>query len=128
VLISENPKEEFINVVKTSIESLYGAEGPGPQSTSSARMVNANHYRRVKNLMEEVILNGADLVTGGKMDGSQNYIDPTLLGNVNADHAIMSEEIFGPLIQAITYRSLTDAVEYVNQGERPLALYVLVKT
>jgi aldehyde dehydrogenase (NAD+) len=114
--------------VKTSIESLYGAEGPGPQSTSSARMVNANHYRRVKNLMEEVILNGADLVTGGKMDGSQNYIDPTLLGNVNADHAIMSEEIFGPLIQAITYRSLTDAVEYVNQGERPLALYVLVKT
>lgn len=124
VLVSENRKEEFIATMKATIVAMYGADGPGADSASYARMVNANHYRRVKNLLEEAVLNGADVVTGGKTDDAENYIAPTLLVNVNPDHAIMKEEIFGPVLPVMTYRTLNDAVDYINQGERPLALYV----
>ena len=50
-----------------------------------------------------------------------------MLENVTADHAIMKEEIFGPVLPVITYSSLNDAIDYVNKGERPLAVYIFTK-
>lgn len=113
--------------MKATIEAMYGKEGPGIDNPSYARLVNANHYHRVKNLLEEAITNGAELVTGGKTYDTENYIAPTLLENINADHAIMKEEIFGPVLPVITYTSLDDAIDYVNGGDRPPALYIFAK-
>ncbi len=127
VIVSENRKEEFIATMKATMNAMYGTEGPGIESAAYSRMVNANHYRRVKHLLEEAVTNGAEKVTGGKTDNTENYIAPNLLENVNADHAIMKEEIFGPVLPVITYQSLDDAIDFVNKGDRPLALYVFAK-
>lgn len=127
VLVSENRKEELMATLKATIEAMYGADGPGVESPLYPRLVNAHHYRRVKNLMEEALLNGANVVTGGKVDEADNYISPTLLDNVTSDHTIMKEEIFGPVLPVLTYRTLDDAIEFINQGERPLGLYVFGK-
>lgn len=124
VLVSDNRKDEFMDTMKATIEAMYGTEGPGADSSAYARMVNAHHYRRVKNLLEEAVENGANVVTGGTTDDDENYIAPTLLDNVSSDHAIMKEEIFGPVLPVMTYKTLEDAITLVNQGERPLALYV----
>ena len=43
---------------------------------------------------------------------------------MNADQLIMKEEIFGPVMPVMTYRTLDDAVDYINRNERPLAPYV----
>lgn len=124
VLVSEKRKDEFTATMKATIEAMYGTDGLGADSSAYARMVNAHHYRRVKNLLEEAIENGAGIVTGGTTDDDENYIAPTLLGNVSLDHAIMKEEIFGPVLPVVTYQTLEEAIALVNQGERPLALYV----
>ena len=127
VLVSEKRKNDFIKTMKATIESMYGDGGPGVDSLTYPRLVNAHHYRRVKNLLEDALENGANVITGGTVDDSDNYISPTLLDNVNSDHAIMKEEIFGPVLPVLTYRTLKDAVDYINQGERPLGLYVFGK-
>lgn len=127
VLVSENRKDDFMKTMKATIESMYGVDGPGVDSLTYPRLVNAHHYRRVKNLLEDALENGANVVTGGTVDDSDNYISPTLLDNVNSDHAIMKEEIFGPVLPVMTYRTLNDAIDYINQGERPLGLYVFGK-
>jgi aldehyde dehydrogenase (NAD+) len=126
VLVSENRKDEFLATMKATMDAMYGAEGPGLDG-AYGRLVNANHYRRVKNLLEEAITNGAEIVAGGKTDDAENYIAPTLLEDVNADHAIMKEEIFGPVLPVMTYQSIDEAIDYVNNGDRPLALYVFAK-
>ena len=103
---------------------MYGADGPGASSEKYARMVNARHYVRVKNLLDDAKSKGASVVTGGATDDSENYIAPTLLDNVSADSTIMKEEIFGPVLPVITYKNIDEAIDYVNNNERPLALYV----
>jgi aldehyde dehydrogenase (NAD+) len=127
ILVSENRKDEFVSHLKSTVENMYGADGPGIESPKYARMVNSNHYRRVKGLLEDALLNGAKLVTGGKMNDAENYISPTLLDDVTPDLAIMKEEIFGPLLPVLTYKTLDDAIDFVNQGERPLGIYVYSK-
>lgn len=44
--------------------------------------------------------------------------------DVAEDDALMQEEIFGPILPIITIDSLEKAIEFVNRGEKPLALYV----
>jgi aldehyde dehydrogenase (NAD+) len=127
LLVSEKRKDEFIATMKATMEAMYGNDGPGIDNPSYARLVNSNHFRRVKNLLDEAISNGAKLLAGGKTDSSQNYISPTLLGNVIPDHAIMHEEIFGPVLPVLTYKTIEEAVDFVNQGERPLAVYIFTK-
>ncbi|UFH57447.1 aldehyde dehydrogenase family protein [Spirosoma sp. KNUC1025] len=127
VLVSEARRDEFLATMKATIEAMYGTDGPGLDSPAYARMVNSAHYRRVKNLLEDTVEKGANVVTGGKTDDSDNYIAPTLLADVTTDHAVMKEEIFGPVLPVLTYQNLDEAIEFVNSGERPLALYVFGK-
>jgi aldehyde dehydrogenase (NAD+) len=127
VLVSEHRKAEFISTMKDTIEHMYGPEGPGIDSNAYGRLVNTYHYHRVRNLLEDAVGNGATVVTGGQTDESDNYIAPTLLDHVKPNYAIMHEEIFGPVLPVMTYHSLPDAIDYINSGERPLALYVFSK-
>jgi coniferyl-aldehyde dehydrogenase len=43
------------------------------------------------------------------------------------DLALMWEEIFGPILPIKGYDSLDEAIDHINAGERPLALYVFAK-
>jgi len=99
---------------------MYGVEGHGISSPLYGCLVNNRHYYRIKNLLENALKNGADLVTGGKTDDTKNYIAPTVLKNVSPEHAIMKEEIFGPVLPVISYKTLDDAIDCVNRRERPL--------
>jgi coniferyl-aldehyde dehydrogenase len=48
----------------------------------------------------------------------------TLLVNPSPDLTVMQEEIFGPILPIIPYTSLSTAIDSINDGERPLGLYV----
>jgi len=61
---------------------------------------------------------------GGVTRAEERYISPTVLGNITDDMAIMQEEIFGPILPVLLYTELEDAIAYVNERPRPLALYV----
>lgn len=48
---------------------------------------------------------------------------PTVLVNVQESEPVMQEEIFGPILPLVTMRSLDEAINFINQREKPLALY-----
>lgn len=127
VLVSEKRKDEFLGTMKATIEAMYGPEGPGISSNAYARLVNRKHFNRVKNLLQDALDKGATLVAGGQTDEAENYISPTLLADVGPDYAIMKEEIFGPVLPVMTYKTLDDAIDFVNQRDHPLGLYVFGK-
>lgn len=127
VLVSEKRKDEFLGTMKATIEAMYGPEGPGINSAGYGRMVNRKHFNRVKTLLQDALDKGATLVTGGHTDEDENYISPTLLADVSPDNVIMKEEIFGPLLPVMTYETLDDAIDFVNQRDHPLGLYVFGK-
>ena len=60
---------------------------------------------------------------GGEVDAADKYIAPTIL-RAEKTSDCMKDEIFGPIMPVIVVDTLEDAVDYVNSGGKPLALYV----
>ena len=86
-------------------------------------MVNARHFERVRALIDQ-----QKVVYGGGCDPHSLKIEPTLLAGVTAADAAMGEEIFGPVLPVLTYRTLDEAVAFVESRPRPLALYLFTRS
>ena len=90
---------------------------------SYGHMVNARHFERVRALIDP-----QKVVYGGGCDPRSLKIEPTLLAGVTAADAAMGEEIFGPVLPVLTYRTLDEAVAFVESRPRPLALYLFTRS
>jgi aldehyde dehydrogenase (NAD+) len=67
---------------------------------------------------------GAVAETGNVFKDEEKYVAPTLLSGVRADSAAMEEEIFGPVLPLLTYRSLDEVYSVIRSKGKPLALYI----
>jgi aldehyde dehydrogenase (NAD+) len=65
----------------------------------------------------------AHLYHGGQYDREDRYMSPTILTDVSEDAPIMQEEIFGPIFPVMTFQHIEEVPQFINQRERPLALY-----
>ena len=90
----------------------------GLQTADYPHLVNAKHFERVRNL-----LNCGNIVLGGAYDAETLRIEPTLLTDVPLDSELMSEEIFGPLLPLVPYDEPQQALDFIRNRPRPLALY-----
>lgn len=125
LLVHESVKAPLMDAMKKILTRMYSPDGqPVSASESYARIVNRSHFRRIKNLIEDAVTKGATITLGGQMDEADNFITPTFLENVADDMRIMQDEIFGPVLPVLTYRTLDDALHIVNRREKPLALYI----
>ncbi len=122
IYVHESKKEELIDEINSNIKKMYG-DTIG-QSDSYCRIVNNKHFNRVKSYMDEAMNHDVKIESGGKMDGDQDFIEPTIISNVNAEMDLMLHEIFGPLLPIMTYTNLDDALNKINKREKPLALYI----
>ena len=122
VLVHKSIKNEFVTAMKSSIESMYGNDVK--QSVDYCRIVNNRHFNRLDNLLKEAVEKGATVSTGGQTDGTENFIAPTLLTDVNDTMKIMQEEIFGPILPIISYSTNEEAIAHIKSREKPLAMYI----
>ena len=117
VLINKNVKDEFINELRKILKEFLG-ENP-VENEDYPKIVNERHFKRLINLID-----GENVLIGGKSDENLLKIEPTILDNPKIDSKVMSEEIFGPILPVITYEKIEDAIEYIKKFEKPLALYM----
>ncbi|MGL5032505.1 MAG: aldehyde dehydrogenase family protein, partial [Microcystaceae cyanobacterium] len=73
------------------------------------------------------LLNEGEIICGGQWDERDRYFAPTLITKITAQNAIMQEEIFGPILPILTYENLEEAIAFVNERPKPLALYLFTK-
>lgn len=126
LFVHESKKDEFLAKFKENIESFYGQDAR--TSESYARIVNQRHFRRLAGYLEDAKERGAKVVYGGETDGSQDYIQPTVLTDVDPQSTIMTEEIFGPVLPVYAFKSLDEPIRMINSKEKPLALYIYSKS
>ena len=122
ILINKSIKEEFIKLLCKEIEKLYSNKSI--KSDSYCRIVSKNHFERINNLLEDAIKKGAKILIGGKVDKNDNFIEPTVIDNVNHKSKIHDEEIFGPILPVYEYNNIDEAINFINQKEKPLAIYL----
>lgn len=119
LLIDERYKEEFKKEFEKATRKMY----PGLlESPDLGRIINEKHFNRLKGLLE-----GQRVVFGGQCDDKSLRIAPTLLDDTDPDSPIMQEEIFGPILPMLTYRSFDEALSFIRGREKPLALYIFSK-
>ncbi|TGJ98812.1 aldehyde dehydrogenase family protein [Leptospira langatensis] len=125
LLLPEGQTEEFVKHAKEAVKSYYGHSAADVKNNKDfCRLVNQRNFQRVSGYIHEAVEKGGKIVMGGETDSSENYIEPTLLANVPENARIMEDEIFGPVMPIITYKTLDEAVEKVLSRPKPLALYV----
>lgn len=76
-------------------------------------------FRRLVSFLSDV-----EIASGGRYDPSDRFIEPTLLINVQPTDPIMREEIFGPILPIVTVRDIFEAIDFVNEREKPLSMYI----
>ncbi|GAB2540801.1 aldehyde dehydrogenase family protein [Spirosoma aerophilum] len=125
LLVHASIKETFIKTLRNTMTGMYSPDGkPVEESDSYARIVNNQHFARIRELLDDAVSKGATIVHGGSMNADKNFVEPTILEQVTDNMRVMQDEIFGPLLPVLTYTDLDDALAIVNQREKPLALYI----
>lgn len=116
LLILSDVKDSFIVEFEKAMNQLHGKDIA--KSKHYVRMVNDDAFNRVASYLSD-----GNIRYGGIIDASNRYISPTLLDNVAIDSPVMQEEIFGPILPMITFDNYEDVILFINEREKPLALY-----
>lgn len=128
VLVPEHLHDLFVEKVIAAIRKFYGDTPEARHATPDfCRIVHERHFDRVKGLLEDALQHNATVAFGGKTIREERYMEPTVLTGISDNALIWEEEIFGPLLPVRSYRSLDEAIQYVNSKPKPLALYVFSK-
>ncbi len=125
--VHESIKGEFVTEMVACVDKQYGLGNDAKDNDDYCQVVNDSHYQRIRRLLTDAQAQGGKLLTGGQTDDAGRFIAPTLIEGMSRNAAIMSEEIFGPLLPIITFTDLDEVISYVNSKPKPLALYIFSK-
>lgn len=116
VMVDRSVSAEFVKVLtETFREFSAGARVP---------IVNQRHAARVAALLQGA---GGEVVLGGDIDVEEATALTTIIVDPEPGSALMTEEIFGPVLPVLTVDGLDDAIARVNAGTKPLASYVFTQ-
>jgi aldehyde dehydrogenase (NAD+) len=121
VLAHASIRDALVAKLVDNVRIFYG-DNP-KQSKDYARIINPRHHQRLMRLIEH-----DKVVIGGEGDERERYIAPTILKDVSPDAPIMQDEIFGPILPIVTVSDVDDAIRFVRQRPKPLALYVFSRS
>lgn len=117
VLVHHEVKSELTKQLKKAIKKYYGKKPKS--SVDYGRLINQGNYERVVNLMTDTTI-----LHGGDKDSAERYIEPTIVGDIDWEHPIMKEEIFGPVLPIIAYGDHKAPWQHLRRIPSPLALYI----
>lgn len=124
VLMPKAGINAFADAIISQAETFYPKVAGNDDYTS---IIADGHYARLQTLLEDAENKGAKIRVAGDDDKQQlakeRRVPLTVVTDTTPDMKIMQEEIFGPLLPIVASESLDDALDYVQSGERPLALY-----
>ncbi|XP_045477790.1 aldehyde dehydrogenase, dimeric NADP-preferring-like [Harmonia axyridis] len=116
VICTQEVQEAFLAAAKKILFEFYGDQ-KFPSDLS--RIISENHFKRLLQFLES-----SKVAIGGHYLESQKIISPTILVNVKKTDKVMSEEIFGPILPILNVSNCDEAIDYILDNEKPLALYV----
>ena len=119
VLVENGIEHDLVDALAAAVTQFFGDD---PQdSPDYARIVNERHHDRLTSLLDAGGFEAT--VVGGTGDRVQRYLAPTIVTGVKPDAELMDDEIFGPILPIINVDDIDEAIRFVNDRDKPLALY-----
>ncbi|MCY1436516.1 Coniferyl aldehyde dehydrogenase [compost metagenome] len=119
VLVPEDRVDGFVEAYRQAVTGFFPQLTDNPDYTA---IINERQLGRLKGYLADAEAKGARLVPLFP-EAQGRRLPHTVVLNASDDMQLMQEEIFGPLLPVIPYRTLDEAVRYINDRPRPLALY-----
>jgi coniferyl-aldehyde dehydrogenase len=123
-LVPEGKKDAFVQACKDAVAKMYPTLAANPDYTS---VINERHYTRLTGYLADAKERGATVIEvnpgNEALDPAKRKLAPTLVLDTKEEMTVMQDEIFGPILPIVTYKTLDEALDYVNDHPRPLALY-----
>lgn len=117
VLCEASLQNHIVQKIKETVQEFYGENIK--ESPDYERIINLRHFKRIQSLLE-----GQKIAFGGETDEATRYIAPTVLTDVDPEAKVMQEEIFGPVLPIVPVKNADEAIQFINEREKPLALYI----
>ncbi|MER6161613.1 aldehyde dehydrogenase family protein [Streptomyces sp. NPDC001868] len=106
----------LVPALRAAVDAQFG---PTPQTAADfGRIINERHFDRLT-----ALLDSGRVAVGGRHDRDDLFIAPTVLTDVDPASPIMQEEIFGPILAVVEVEDLDAAIAFINERDKPLALY-----
>lgn len=124
VLVPKGKAEGFKLAFQTKFNAMYGSIS---NNVDYGAIINVRQFDRLIAVLDDAKAKGAQITSanGEAIDNKQRKIPTQLITQVSDEMTLMQDEIFGPLLPIIEYDTLDDAIDYVNDRPRPLALYIM---
>ncbi len=116
VLVHESLMDEVLVKFKEQMEEMHQM---GRAEDEYGRIINEHHFDRLISYLEQ-----GQVFAGGDHNLDDLWIEPTILTDVDESAPVMTEEIFGPVLPVIPFKSWDEAIEKVRGRPHPLAVYV----
>jgi aldehyde dehydrogenase (NAD+) len=121
LLVQESIEERFIAKVKARMEKLRVGD-PLDKSVDIGALVAPVQVERIRDLMKKGVAEGAEVYEpDGQLPAAGCYLKPALVTNVSPANTLVSEEIFGPVLVAMSFRTPEEAVALANNTKYGLA-------
>ncbi|PHR62241.1 MAG: coniferyl aldehyde dehydrogenase [Robiginitomaculum sp.] len=122
VLTPHSKLNDTVNALKAAVNKMY----PDIDRTSDySSIISDRHYSRLESMIFDAKERGIKIIQIGNVEKlrANRKLPFTIVVNPPRDSDVMREEIFGPILPVIGIDTPSEAIEYVNEGDRPLALY-----
>ncbi|MEJ2003920.1 MAG: aldehyde dehydrogenase family protein, partial [Cyclobacteriaceae bacterium] len=128
VLVCNEVYDSFISELILKMEKLYGGGSDDfAASPDYARIINDDHHKRLTKYIEGATKDSARILYGGDSNAAKRYIQPTIIDSLPEDNALLTEEIFGPILPLIPFEEIDEAISFINRRPKPLASYVFAR-
>ncbi|KAF8196110.1 NAD-aldehyde dehydrogenase [Pholiota molesta] len=125
VLVPREFQDKLCDALKETYQEFYPEGDASITSPDTySRIVTPQATARISGLLERT---QGKIVFGGEVDKENKFIAPTLVRDVAPDDALMTEEIFGPLLPVVPVDDIDAAIKFINDRDHPLAIYVFAK-
>ena len=116
LLVEECVKDKLIPLIVQEIQLQFGTNPL--DNPDYGKIINEKHFERLKGLVK-----GEKVLIGGAFD-NKNRIAPTVLDNIHVNSKCMQEEIFGPILPILEFKTLEHVKNIIELNPTPLAFYL----
>jgi len=120
--------ESILDEVVSKLESIAKSQiigDPLEKNTTMGPLVNEKQIDTLLEQFNDAVNKGANIICGGKqLEEKSNYFEPTILTNITKDMKVWNEEVFGPILPVIAFKTIEEAIELANDTIYGLGGYV----
>lgn len=119
IYVQEDVADEFTKKLTDKMAAVKVANPITDKDSGMGSLINQAALDKVDGMVQRAVKAGGKVTTGGHKIEIENgfYYAPTVITNVKQDSEIVQDEIFGPVLPIVTFKTLDDAIEMANDSD-----------